>query len=116
MKRFCSSFVLALLLSTFVISCTSGSSDSIYGVWKEYRADDPSDDYLISQLRFNQNGTGSFCLLDGGTVREKHEFTWYIDDGGYIQTNSSMGSSTYSFNNGLITENSAFGTIVYKKK
>ena len=117
MKHFYLWLVAAIVLCNFVTtSCDQMRSDSVYGVWKEYRADDPSDDYLISQLRFNQDGTGSFALLDGGTVRDKFEFTWEIDNYGIITTYSANGSSTYNFNNGLITESSAFGSIVYKKK
>lgn len=93
------------------------SSGSVYGVWKEYRADDPSNDYLLSQLRFNQDGTGSFALLDGDNVRSKFTFTWEMDNYGNIRTYTTNGStSTYQFNNGLITERSAFGSVVYKKK
>lgn len=108
--------IALLMLSCAFVSCNNGGSNSVYGVWKEYRADDPSDDYLISQLRFNENGTGSFVLLDGSDVRNKFEFTWTMDAYGVITTRSFNGSSTYYFNNGLITEESAFGTIVYKKK
>lgn len=117
MKRFFYLCTVVFMLSFVCSSCNSGS-DSVYGVWKEYRADDPSDDYLISQLRFNQNGTGSFTLLDGGTVRSKSEFTWEMDSYGNISVYypATGSASTFRFNSGLITENSAFGPIVYKKK
>lgn len=117
MKHYCLLIVTALLLCISFSSCKELDSGSVYGVWKEYRADDPSDDYLISQLRFNQNGTGSFTLFDGDKVRDKFEFSWKMDDYGTITTYTFTGrSSRYNFNNGLITEDSAFGTIVYKKK
>lgn len=118
MKHFYFWIVIAIMLvGSITTSCSSTGSDSVYGVWKEYRADDPSDDYLISQLRFNQDGTGTFTLLDGGSVRSKYSFYWEMDAMGNITTNNMDGSSsTFRFYNGLITENSAFGSIVYKKK
>lgn len=118
MKHFYFWLVIAIMLcGSITTSCSNMDSGSVYGVWKEYRADDPSDDYLISQLRFNQDGTGSFALLDGGTVRDKYSFYWEMDSYGNITTHNMNGSSsTFRFNNGLITESSAFGSIVYKKK
>lgn len=117
MKRIYLILVTAIMLCTSLTSCKEMSSGSVYGIWKEYRADDPSDDYLISQLRFNQDGTGSFTLLDGSNVRNKFTFTWKMDNYGNIKTYTFDGnSSTYQFNNGLITEQSAFGSVVYKKK
>lgn len=114
--------ILSVLLLSFTAflfcACFSSNSNSIYGEWVEYRADDPTDTYLISHLEFKNGGIGAFWLTDAGRIRSKFEFTWTDDGYGNITTHSMMdgSSSHFSFNNGLVVENSAFGGVVYKKR
>lgn len=98
-------------------SHSSSNSNSIYGEWVEYRADDPSDTYLISHLEFKNNGLGAFWLTDEGEIRTKFEFMWNFDGNGNIIAESWLSDkpSIYSFHNGLIISHSAMGEIVYKK-
>lgn len=108
--------VIALLaiFSIVFYSCTynTHTSDSIIGIWKEYR--DNSDDYLLSTWRFDEDGSGLF-IVQGMTNTQKVGFTWE-HSGSSIIINMDGSSSTLELNNGLLIENSAFGSIVYKKQ
>lgn len=52
---------LVAALSIWLGSCSNKSqnSDSIVGIWKEYRAD-ANDDYGLSSWKFNSDGSGLF--------------------------------------------------------
>lgn len=106
--------VIALLaiFSIVFYSCTYNTqiSDSIIGTWKEYR--DNSDDYLLSTWKFDEDGSGLF-IVQGMT---KVSFTWEHSGSSIIIINTDGSSSTLELNNGLLIENSAFGSIVYKKQ
>lgn len=99
-------------------SCSSSSSNTIYGEWVEYRADDPTDTYLLSHIEFKSDGTGAFWLTDAGRIRTKYEFIWNDNGYGNVTTQSLLDGSIskFSYNNGLVVENSAMGGIVYKKR
>ena len=119
MKKLLSFVILIAFTAIFGFSScgnANGGSDKIEGEWIEYRADSPSDTYLLSHYQFNNNGTGAFWLTDDGEIRQKFEFTWEKDDYGQIITHTFDGDVALSFNNGLIVKNSASGNIVYKKK
>ena len=105
--------LLVVTLSTNFYSCTSQSSDSIVGTWKEYR--DDSDDYLLSTIKFNEDGTGLFTV-QGMTNTQKFSFTWEKTDASTIKIDTNGNISTFELNNGLLIEHSSFGSIIYKKK
>lgn len=105
--------LLIVTLSTNFYSCTSQSSDSIVGTWKEYREN--SDDYLLSTWKFNEDGSGLFTV-QGMTNTQKINFTWEKTGTSTIKINTNGNISTLELNNGLLIENSAFGSVVYKKK
>lgn len=105
--------LLIVTLSTNFYSCNSKNSDSVVGTWKEYR--DNSDDYLLSTLKFNEDGTGLFTV-QGMTNTQKFSFTWEKTEASTIEINTNGDISTFELNNGLLIEHSSFGSIVYKKK
>ena len=107
--------IACMITSLMTFSCTGSSSGSLVGEWKEYRADDPSNDYLISHFEFKSSGQGAYWLTDGRDIRQKFEFSWK-KEGTTVYINSIYDEMTLSFNNGLLIENSSFGTIVYKKR
>ncbi len=99
-----------------MVSCIGPDSSTIIGEWEEYRADDPTDNYLLSHLEFKETGVGAFWLTDGSTIRTKIEFQWE-QEGTTIHTFSSLGGNNdFSFSNGLVVEDGGLGQIVYKKK
>jgi len=105
--------LLIITLNTGFYSCTSQDSDSIIGIWKEYR--DNSDDYLLSTWKFNEDGSGLYTV-QGMTNTQKISFTWEKTGASTIIINMNGESSTLELNNGLLIENSAFGSVVYKKQ
>lgn len=104
---------LLITLNTSFYSCITQDSDSIIGTWKEYR--DNSDDYLLSTWKFNEDGSGLFTV-QGMTNTQKISFTWEKTEASTIIINMNGESSTLKLNNGLLIENSAFGSVVYKKQ
>jgi hypothetical protein len=106
---------LLVALSMGVSSCgnKSQNSNSIVGIWKEYR--DNSDDYLLSTWKFNEDGSGLYTV-QGMTNIQKVSFTWENTNTSTITINMDGEYSTLELNNGLLIENSAFGSIVYKKQ
>ena len=105
--------LLIVTLSTNFYSCTSQSSDSIVGTWKEYREN--SDDYLLSTWKFNKDGSGLFTV-EGMTNTQKLGFTWEKIGTSTIKVNTNGDISTLELNNGLLIEHGNFGSIVYKKQ
>ncbi|WP_304314416.1 hypothetical protein [Phocaeicola plebeius] len=105
--------LLIITLNTGFYSCTSQDSDSIIGTWKEYR--DNSDDYLLSTWKFNEDGSGLYTV-QGMTNTQKISFTWENTNSSTITINMNGEYSTLELNNGLLIENSAFGSVVYKKQ
>ena len=103
---------LAVALCVGLSSC-GNKSNSIVGIWKEYR--DNSDDYLLSTWKFNEDGSGLFTV-QGMTNTQKISFTWEKTETSTIIINMNGESSTLELNNGLLIENSAFGSVVYKKQ
>nr|DAU37080.1 MAG TPA: hypothetical protein [Caudoviricetes sp.] len=106
---------ISLLVALGFNSCTFNpqNSDSIIGTWKEYR--DNSDDYLLSTWKFNEDGSGLF-IVKGMTNTQKVSFTWENTNSSTITINMNGDTSTLELNNGLLIENSAFGSVVYKKQ
>ena len=110
-------FSVALVVLFMFCTCAGGTgcSESIVGSWKEYRAD-PSDDYGLATWKFNDDSSGMF-IVEGYTNVQRVGFVWKMDGTNTIRISFSDGTSTtLDLNNGLLVENSAFGTIVYKKK
>jgi hypothetical protein len=105
------SFVIVMLSS----SCNGAAKndDSIVGVWKEYRTND--DDYLLSSWKFNSDGSGLF-VVEGMTNTQKIAFTWKKTSSSEIEINTNGETQTLEINNGLLIENGAFGTTVFKKQ
>jgi hypothetical protein len=109
--------IIYLLLFPFLLALTSckGSStsnESIIGTWVEHRAD-PNDDYGLGRWKFNGDGSGMF-IVKGYTNTQRVAFTWERS-GRYIKVNMNGDIETLELNNGLLIEESSFGTTVYKK-
>lgn len=106
-------FALAMVYLVFC-SCTSSSnSNDIVGIWQEYRED--GNNYGLSSWKFNSDGSGIFTV-QGITSNEQVAFTWEKKSSS-IKINMNNGDVSYlSIDNGLLIENSAFGTYVFKKK
>ena len=92
----------------------SQGSNSIVGTWKEYRAD-TNDDYGLSSWKFNSDGSGLF-IVEGITNTQKVSFTWESTNNSTITINLNGEETTLELNNGLLIENSALGSVVFKKQ
>ena len=98
------SLVAALCVGLNSCGNKSQGSNSIVGTWKEYRAD-TNDDYGLSSWKFNSDGSGLF-IVEGITNTQKVSIT--------INLNGE--ETTLELNNGLLIENSALGSVVFKKQ
>ena len=107
---------LVAALSIWLGSCSNKSqnSDSIVGIWKEYRAD-ANDDYGLASWKFNSDGSGLF-IVKGITNTQKVSFTWEITNSSTVTVNLNGEESTLELSNGLLIENSALGSVVFKKQ
>lgn len=108
--------LLVIILYTGLSSCGSKSQDSnsIVGTWMEYRADG-NDDYGLSSWKFNNDGSGLF-IVEGITNTQKVSFTWENTNSSTITINFNGEETTLELNNGLLIENSALGSVVFKKQ
>ena len=96
---------LVAALSIWLGSCS---------IWKEYRAD-ANDDYGLSSWKFNSDGSGLF-IVKGITNTQKVSFTWEITNSSTVTVNLNGEESTLELSNGLLIENSALGSVVFKKQ
>ena len=89
------SLVAALCVGLNSCGNKSQGSNSIVGTWKEYRAD-TNDDYGLSSWKVS--------------------FTWESTNNSTITINLNGEETTLELNNGLLIENSALGSVVFKKQ
>lgn len=108
------SLVAALCVGFNSCGNKSQGSNSIVGTWKEYRAD-TNDDYGLSSWKFNSDGSGLF-IVEGITNTQKVSFTWESTNNSTITINLNGEETTLELNNGLLIENSALGSVVFKKQ
>ena len=115
--------ILRLLAISFLVTLCTGlsscgnnsqSSNSIVGTWKEYRAD-ANDNYGLSSWKFNSDGSGLF-IVEGITNTQKVSFTWEKTNSSTITINLNGEETILELSNGLLIENSAFGSVVFKKQ
>lgn len=107
------SLLVTLCLGFSSCGNQSQDSNSIIGTWKEYREN--SDDYLLSSWKFNEDGSGLYTV-QGMTNTQKVSFTWESTSTSTITINMDGEYSTLELSNGLLIENSALGSIVFKKQ
>lgn len=114
MKKFL--LYTAILLSLTLTACIGGSrnSDSVVGSWKEYR-DDPTDDYGLGTWKFNSDGSGYF-MVEGYTNVQKVAFLWEQSSSTIRVNFNDNKPAVLKLNNGLLIEDGAFGTTVYRKR
>ena len=115
MKRFAHLFILFSLC--FLYSCNNSNSstngESPVGLWIEYRED--GDNYLTSSWKFNIDGSGIF-VVDGISENQRMAFTWKKVNSSEIEINANGDTQLLEIKNGLLIENGAFGTTVFKKQ
>lgn len=115
MKKVLSLLILFVSLVCFS-SCNSGNSgngNSLVGTWREYR--DDGDDYLLSTIVFNADGSGVY-KVEATTNTQRVAFTWSQSGQSVFLYRPGERPSELTYNNGLLIEHSAFGEIVYKKR
>ena len=106
---------ITLLGLIMLSSCgTGGNSSDLVGTWKEYRVD-PSDNYLLSTWKFNSDGSGLF-IVGGFSNTQKTSFMWEKVNSSTIKISMNGSSFVLEVNNGMLFENSASGTTVYRKQ
>ena len=116
MKR---NFIYAALVCCLVnfISCNisknENETNSIVGIWNEYRAD--GDNYLLSSWKFNSDGSGIF-IVKGMTNTQRVPFIWKKRGSSTIEININNDGMILELNNGLLIEKGNFGTTIFKKQ
>lgn len=66
-------------------------------------------------MKFNSDGSGLF-IVEGITNTQKVSFTWEKTNSSTITINLNGEETILELSNGLLIENSAFGSVVFKKQ